>query len=138
MHLRRISIVMALTLLVACGDDDDDAAIEETTTTTAAAEEEGGEFAEYCAAVAEIEGEDTAPTVEQMEAIRSAAPAEIETEVNTLVDRFLEAIETADFDSLFNDPELADEFDAVEAFEAENCPGGTEPAEGAAGEINPE
>jgi hypothetical protein len=148
---RIVAGAAALSLLVgACGDDDDAAeetttteAPEETTTTTEAEDdEEAGadgvnpEFAEYCAAVADI-SEDEAPTVEQMEAVRAAAPDEIATEVETLAGRFIEAIESGDFDSLFDDQELTDEFAAVEAFEAENC-GTVDDGEEATGEINPE
>ena len=133
------ALALATALGAACGDDDDDDAeatttteAEETTTTAAAEDGVNPEFAEYCAAVGELP-EDDAPTVEQLEAVRAAAPEDIAEEVDTLVDAFLAAIESGDVDSLFDDPELVDEFDAVKAFEAENCGG-----EDAAGEVNPE
>jgi hypothetical protein len=128
-----LALALAFT---ACGDDDDDA-VDATTTTEA--EEEGDDLEAYCAAVAEIDDSETAPTEDQMEAIRAAAPADIETEVDTLADAFIEAIESGDFDSLFSDPELEDEFAAVEAFEAENCEGGAQgDDETGSGEVNPE
>ena len=151
MHLRRsfvLTAAAAALLFTACGDDDDTAAddtettttttteaeAEDETTTTAAddgSEAEGGgevnpEFADYCAAVAAID-EESAPTVEQLEAIRAVAPGEIDADIEVVVDGFIEAIETGDFDTFFNDPEVQDEFQRIEAFEVENCgetPGG--------------
>jgi predicted Zn-dependent protease with MMP-like domain len=147
MHLRRTFATAgtALLLFTACGDDDDtaddtttttEAEAEEETTTTAAEAGDGvnPEFAEYCAAVEELDQAEEFGTVEQFEAIRAVAPDEIRDELNTAIDIIVAGIESGNPEAVFDDPALQEAFGPIEAFEAENC--GTE--EEATGEIDPE
>lgn len=125
--------VAAMSMLVAaCGDDDEEAG--------------GGDVAAYCAAVEEVESTDE-PTVEQIEAIRDAAPEEISDDIDFIADRFVEAIEAGDVESVFADEEVGRRLEeSIEPFEEENCPnddgGEDENGDGdddaAAGEIDPE
>lgn len=111
----------AALLLGACGDDDDSEG--DSTTTTTEEEAAGGDVEEYCAAVAELESTDEDPTVEQVEAIRDAAPDEIRAEIDLVVDAFVEGIESGDLNSVFGDPEVTQALeDVIEPFEEENCP----------------
>jgi hypothetical protein len=117
-----VTLATIASFAAGCGDDDDDA---------------GGDVAAYCAAVAEVEGEDDAPTVEQIEAIRRAAPEEIRDDVEVVADRFVEAIESGNPDSVFTDEEVTRRLtDAIEPFEEEHCPNanGAGDAEGEGGE----
>jgi hypothetical protein len=81
----------------------------------------GGEFAGYCALVADLDAQEGSPTPEQLEELRELAPEEISAEINAIVDGFLE--QGAAF---FGSEEAAELFEPIEAFEAENCPLGAE------------
>ena len=139
MHLRR-SFALAATavfLFTACGDDDDAADTDDTTTTTEAeADEEttttaaddgeatdgvNPEFADYCAAVAELDQQEEFASAEQLEEVRELAPEEIADEINTAVDILLAGIEAGNPEAAFDDPALQEAFGPIEAFEAENC-----------------
>lgn len=133
MGKRALVATAALAMLAAaCGDDEESA-------------DSGGDVAAYCAAVAEIEGEDSAPTVEQIEAVRDAAPEEIREDIDFVADRFVEAIESGEPDSVFSDEEVGRRLEEViEPWEQENCPQtdegegeGDGEGEGAAGDIDP-
>ena len=145
-HLRRVVLVVGVALLGACGDDDE--AAEDTTTTEAEAEattttaaEDGDddgvtpEFADYCAAVAELDSQEEFATAEQLEAVRAVAPEEIAAELNTVIDIIIAGIERGDPEAAFDDPALQGAFGPIEAFEAEHCGDGG--GEGAGGDINP-
>jgi len=110
-------------LATACGSDDDEteaASGDEATTTTAAeGEPAGGEFDEYCAATAELDSQDGAPTAEQMENIKTLAPDEIRSEVEVVADAFIEA--DGDFGKVFGDPAVEEKLGVIETWEGENC-----------------
>jgi hypothetical protein len=81
----------------------------------------GGEFADYCTVVAELDAQEGSPTPEQLEELRGLAPVEIAAEINAIVDGFL-----AQGPAFFGSEEAAELFEPIEAFEAENCPGDSE------------
>ena len=98
-------------LVAGCGDDDEGAS------------DDGGDVEAYCAAVAEMDGSDEAPTVEQLEAIRDVAPDEIADDIDVVVDAFIEAIESGDPEAVFADADVEERLTGViEPFEEENCP----------------
>ena len=107
--------VVALLGAAGCGDDDD------------SGDDAGGSVEAYCDAVAAIELSDEPPTVEQMEAIRAAAPDEIADDIDVVVDAFIEAIESGEPESVFEDEDVTDRLeDTIEPFEEENCPNNEE------------
>lgn len=121
---RRVQAVAALCafglLAVACGGDDDtDAAADDTSTTAAEAEGAGGEFDEYCAATAELDSQESAPTAEQMEHIKDVRPDEIGEDVDFVADAIIAA--DGDFGKVFADPEVEERLGAIEDWEGENC-----------------
>jgi hypothetical protein len=112
----------AALVLSACGDDDD---VDEGASDDVAA---------YCEAVAVVDATDDV-TVEQIEAVRDAAPEEISEAVDVVADAFVEGIEADDIESVFSDPEVNQALeDTIEPFEEENCP----EDEGDEGAVNPE
>jgi hypothetical protein len=105
--MRRTTPLLALLPLAfalgACGDDG------------------GGGDEAFCAAVEDVEGEDT-PTVEQLEEIADSAPSEIEDDVELLLD-FLRAFEEGGIEELedFDEEELDDAGNAVAEFAEDEC-----------------
>lgn len=77
------------------------------------------EFADYCAIAAVIDSQDNFPSSEQMEELRSLAPAEIADEVALVVDAFVAAGD--DPFAAFETPGVEDAFTPIEAFETREC-----------------
>lgn len=92
-------LVLPLVLLAACGDDGDD-----------------GDVAAYCDLVEELDTQQDFPSDEQLDELRDVAPAEIEDEVEFTVDRLQE-----DGEAAFEDPEVTDAIEDIEAYEEDAC-----------------
>lgn len=104
------AVVAALAMMGAgCGDDDE---------SNEAAEDPN---AAYCELARELDEQDDFPTAEQLEELRDAAPEEISEPINTVVDKFVAAIEAGDFAAAFEDPAVNEAFETIEPFEAEEC-----------------
>lgn len=126
-RLKAIAAVCAFGLLaVACGDDDDTEAstAEESSSTVAEGETAGGEYQEYCDAVAELDSGDSPPTADQFERLKDVAPEEISSEVTFVADAFIAA--DGDMGKVFSDPEVEEQLGTIEDWEAENCDDGDE------------
>ena len=109
MRLRRAgAMALAMTMVVAAGCGDDD-------------EESGGDVEAYCEVARELNEQEDFPSAEQLEEIRDAAPAEIEAEIDLVVDAFLEGIEAGDPAAAFGDPEVEEAFGPIEEFDAAEC-----------------
>jgi uncharacterized cupredoxin-like copper-binding protein len=122
-RVRALGALCALGLLAAaCGDDDDTGT--SAGDTPAEGETASGEFAEYCAATAELDEQDGPPTAEQMERIKGLAPDEISDDVEYVADAFIEA--DGDMGAVFSDPEVEERLGTIEDWEADNCDGGGE------------
>ena len=79
------------------------------------------EFADYCALAIELDEQPSFPDEEQLLAIRDAAPEEIAEEAEIVVAGFLAAMEAGTPEAAFDDPEVVENLDAIEAFDQENC-----------------
>jgi hypothetical protein len=133
--VRAVAGVAAIAVAVTgCGDDGE-----------ASSAGEVGDVAAFCAAVEDLESTDADPTVEQIEAIRAAAPAAIREDAEFVADRFVDAIESDDLAAFYNDPEVGERLaSTIEPFQEANCPNLTgsdgsdgESAAGAAGAVDP-
>ena len=131
---RAFAVAACLALVaVACGDDDEEptAAGDETTTTEATE----GEESEYCRLAKELDESEEMPGIEQFEALREAAPAEISEEVNLVVDAIVAA--DGDLGKAFGDPAVEENIGVIEEYEADACGLGGDDEEGE-GEEEPE
>lgn len=133
-----LAIACAMTLLVAaCGDDDDG-----DVASGSGSEGEGaasGDLDGFCGLMEELDSQEEPPSNEQMEEIKDLRPDEIGDEIDYVADAFIEA--DGDVGAVFSDPEVEGNFEAIDAFTAESCPGmehlaGGDEDEG--GEIDPE
>ena len=116
------AMVVLAVVTAGCGDDNDTAAGNEA----------------YCDLARELDAQDEFADKEQLEAIRDAAPDEISDEAETAVEILLPAIKTDDPEAAFDDPELREAIEVIEAYEAEHCGIEQEDGDDAAGEIDPE
>jgi len=118
-RLKALAAVCALGLVaVACGDDDD-TTTDASATTVAEGEAAGGEYEEYCTAVAEMEESDGFDAA-QFERIKETAPDEISEEIDYVADAFIES--EGDIGKVFADPEVEAKLGPIEEFEEEHCP----------------
>ncbi|MGH2684034.1 MAG: hypothetical protein ACRDJP_01015 [Actinomycetota bacterium] len=109
MH-RTLSALFALfallTPLAACGGDDDG----------------GGSIQAYCDFSRSLDEQEDFPTDDQLDELSDTAPDEISDDVEFLVDRFREANDNpAEVEEVFQDEEVNEAIENVEAFEEENC-----------------
>lgn len=84
----------------------------------------GGDVQAYCRLSQESEGSSGFPTDQELEEFRDAAPPEIRDDVDTLVDAFREVEDPDDPNAalaLFEDEEVVEAIENIQAFEAENC-----------------
>lgn len=81
----------------------------------------GGDLAAFCQLGAELDEQDDFPTDEQLDDWAAEAPDEISDDVDSAVDQFKDAESEEAKAALFQDSEFTDRFEAVEAFEEENC-----------------
>lgn len=79
------------------------------------------EHAEYCGISKTLDEQESFPTVEQLEAIKAAAPEEIAEAVTTVADAFIAATEAGDIGAAFEDPEVEAAFEVIEPFDEEKC-----------------
>jgi predicted Zn-dependent protease with MMP-like domain len=79
------------------------------------------EFADYCALAIELDEQPSFPSEEQLTEIRDAAPEEIAEEAEIVVAGFLEAIAAGTPEAAFDDPDVVENLDAIEAFDEANC-----------------
>jgi len=130
--------VSALALMAAgCGDDEDETATDTTEATDDATEEEAteeeateeaeGADSEYCQLAAEIDEQESFPSVEQLDEIEAAAPPEISENVSLVATAFRDAIEAGDPGAAFADPAVEEAFGPIDQYDAEVC--GLEPEE---------
>ena len=103
-----IALTVVMVAAAGCGDDDED-------------EASGGDVESYCELARELDAQEDFPTAEQLEALRDAAPAEIEENVDTVVEAFLAGIEEGDPAAAFGDPEVEEAFGPIEEFEGSEC-----------------
>lgn len=96
------------------GDDGEPGADEGAAPVEIAPENE-----EYCAIATELDSQESFPSIEQMEAIRAAAPEVIADEINVVVDAIVAAGD--DPFAAFEDPEVDAAFGPIEDFEEEFC-----------------
>lgn len=106
-------VVMAV---AGCGDDTDDG------------DAEASSIDEYCAVIEEVG--DELPTDEQFDRILEAAPEEIAENLEIVVGAIRE-----DGEAAFASAEVAENFPAIQTFEAENCGGD---GEAASAEVDPD
>ena len=102
----RDALTVVMVAAAGCGDDDDEA---------------GGDVEAYCDLARELDAQEDFPTAEQLEALRDAAPDEIEENIDTVVEAFLAGIEEGDPAAAFGDPEVEEAFGPIEEFEASEC-----------------
>lgn len=122
-RVRALGALCALGLLAAaCGDDDDTGT--SAGDTPAEGETASDDFADYCAASAELDEGDGPPTAEQFERIKGLAPDEISEDVEYVADAFIEA--DGDMGAVFSDAEVEERLGTIEDWEAEHCDGGGE------------
>lgn len=112
-------------LLGSCGGEDEEQAAG--TTTVLEGTQSGEDTAAYCGAARVLDSQESFPTVEQLDEIASLAPDEIKADVEYVVGRFKEGIDSGDPARAFGDPEVERRFEPIEAFEAREC--GIEPDE---------
>ncbi len=120
----RVLVGAAALALVAAGCSDDEPTATAggagggATTIAAAA---GGDSEAYCALATELDTQEDFFTVEQLEALLAAAPEEIRAEAEAVVPVFTEAIEAGDPFAAFEDPVVAENLPAIEAYEEDTC-----------------
>lgn len=115
-RLAVVGVVGAL-VLAGCGDDTDDG------------EAEASSIEAYCSVITEVG--DALPTDEQFDRILEAAPEEIAENLEVVVGAVRE-----DGEAAFTSAEVAENFPAIQAFEAEHCGDGSEQA--GAAEVDPD
>lgn len=138
-----LALVLVLMLaLTACGTDEagndvvtDDPASDEGDGTDVAANEE------YCELARELTEGEGFPSEDQLRSYQELAPEEISEEVDLVMGRLIEDGPGA-FGELMADPESAEAFERIEAFEAEECGiehgEEEEPPEGVSTELDPD
>ena len=117
--MRRLLILISAAMLgiaalPGCGDDADEAAVTSTTSTTAQPVER---FGAYCEVTGELDRQEAAPTLEQLQRLSDVAPPEIKPAVELVTERFAEEGENA-----YSDPPVIDALNNIDTWNDQNCP----------------
>ena len=101
------ALVALVVPLTACGGDDDGG---------------GGSVQAYCDLSNAGDGREDFPSDDELDEIADAAPDEIDDDIELVVDRIKEANDDPESaEEVFDDPEVTEALENIEAFETENC-----------------
>ena len=92
--------------------------------------DDGRDVQAYCDMSREFDAQEDFPTPEQLDRLAEAAPEEIRGDVEFVVERFKTAIETGDPAGAFDNAEVEQRLEPIEAFEARECDSGEGQGEG--------